>query len=75
MAPSPYRNRPFVCLFVRQASEQTKKEATLKATHCHSLHSIDTLEKQMGMFCLYSLLSHSLAHTPLHAIPYNSTSA
>lgn len=62
-------------LFVCQASEQTKKEATLKATHCHSLHSIDTLEKQMGTFCLYSLLSHSLTHTPLHAIPYNSTSA
>lgn len=27
MAPSPHRNRPFVCLFVCQASEQTKKEA------------------------------------------------
>jgi len=67
--------RLFVCLFVCQASEQTKKEATLKAKHCHSLHSIDTLEKQMGTFCLYSLLSHSVAHTPLYAIPYNSTSA
>lgn len=35
--------RLFVCLFVCQASEQTKKEAKLKATHRHSLHSIDTL--------------------------------
>ena len=42
----------FACLFVCQESEQTKKEATIKATltNCHSLHSIDTLEKQMGTF-------------------------
>jgi len=33
MAPIPQGNHLFVCLFVCQASEQTNKEATTKATH------------------------------------------
>jgi len=54
-----------VCLFVRQMSKQRKKQRYRPHTNCHSLHSIDTLEKQNGDVLS---LSHScsLAHTPRH---------